>query len=290
MAIALSLFCALSYGAADFCGGLAAKRSAALVVVVWSQAVGFIVLLAALPFVGGNVQPSDLWWGAVCGLAGAGAVGLLYRALAIGTMGVVSPLTAVLAAAIPVAFAMLLGERPTPLALAGIACALAAVVLVSIATSPAESAFAANDARQRGLLGLSPGVLEAIGSGTAFGFFFIAIAQTHPDAGVYPLITTRIVSFVLLLTAGAALRMPLRVSRAALPLIALCGVLDMLANIFYVLAVHLGPLAIVAVISSLYPASTVALAAMLLRERLGRVQWAGVGIALGGVLCISLAR
>jgi drug/metabolite transporter (DMT)-like permease len=284
VAIALALLCALTYGAADFCGGLAAKRAAALAVFVWSQAVGFAVLLAALPLVGGVVRLSDLWWGVACGLAGAGAVGMLYRALAIGTMGVVSPITAVLAAVIPVLFAILRGERPPLLALAGIGCALVAVVLVSAATAPEAAPRAA--ARRT----FAPGIPEAIASGTAFGFFFIAIAQTHPDAGLYPLVTTRIVSMIVLGLAGGLLHIPLRIVRSAFAVVATCGALDMAANIFYVLAAHRGPLAIVAVISSLYPASTVALAAVLLHERLGRSQWAGVGIALGGVVCISLAR
>ncbi len=284
MAIALSLVCALTYGAADFCGGLAAKRATALAVVVWSQAIGFVVLLAALPLVGGVMRAGDLWWGVACGLAGAGAVGMLYRALAIGTMGVVSPITAVLAAVIPVLFAIVRGERPSPPALVGIGCALVAVVLVSAASTPNAAPRAS--ARRA----LAPGIPEAIVSGTAFGFFFIALAQTHPDAGLYPLVTTRIVSMVVLGLAGGVLRISLRIVRAAFAIVAACGALDMAANICYVLAVHRGPLAVVAVISSLYPASTVALAAVLLHERLGRTQWAGVGIALGGVVCISLAR
>jgi drug/metabolite transporter (DMT)-like permease len=290
MVVALSVACALVYGAADFCGGLASRRMPALAVVVWSQVIGFAVLLAVLPFSGGVPRASDFVWGIACGVAGAGAIVLLYRALAIGTMGVVSPITAVLAAAVPVAFAILRGDRPAFLALAGIALALVAVVLVSAA----PSAAAANDEAPlaRTLPGhlFAPGVLEALGAGVAFGFFFIAFSRTHTDSGLYPLVSTRITSLALLVGGGFALRAPMRVHRAGFETVALCGVMDMAANIFYVLATHRGALEVVAVISSLYPAATVALAALLLHERLGAIQWAGVIIALAGVACIALAH
>ena len=98
---------------------------------VWSQAIGFVILLAVMPFIPGVPHLSDFGWGAACGVAGAAAVGLLYRALAVGTMGVISPITAVLAAAVPVTFAFFRGDRPAPIALVGIGLALVAVVLVS---------------------------------------------------------------------------------------------------------------------------------------------------------------
>jgi drug/metabolite transporter (DMT)-like permease len=290
MVIALSVACALVYGAADFCGGLAARRMPALAVVVWSQVIGSAVLLVVLPLGGGVPRASDFLWGIACGVAGAGAIILLYRALAVGTMGVVSPVTAVLAAAVPVAFAVVRGDRPAPLAVAGIALALIAVVLVSSAPPAAGTTGDAPLARTTPRQRLAPGVLEALGAGVAFGFFFIAFSRTHADSGLYPLVTTRMTSLALLAGGGFALRAPMRVHRAGLVTVALCGVMDMAANIFFVLATHRGALEIVAVISSLYPAATVALAAILLHERLGAIQWAGVVVALTGVACIALAR
>ena len=288
MAVLLALAAALFYGAADFCGGLASRRVSSLIVVVWSQASGLLVLLAVLPFVSGAPRGSDLAWGAVCGISGAFAVALLYRALAIGVMGVVSPLTAVLAAAFPVAWGIARGERPALLAFVGIACALVAVVLVS--ASPRENAdgdapLARNVAPQR----FPPGIPQAIGAGCAFGFFFISLAQTRSEAGLWPLLATRIVSLALLVAAGAVLRRPVRLRRPGARTILLAGGLDMGANVLYVLAAHSGALSIVAVLTSLYPAGTVALAAGILKERMAPVQWAGVAIAFGGVLCISLA-
>lgn len=294
MVVALSLAVAAFYGAADFCGGLATRRASALAVVVWSQAVGLLVLLAALPFVPGIFHRADLLVSLVCGVCGTLAVGLLYRGLAIGVMGVISPITAVLCAALPVAWGIGRGERPPALALAGIGLALVAVVLVSAATpAPAEPTAPPTreiPARPQRRGRIPPGIPEALGAGVAFGIFFIALAQIHPDAGLYPLLGTRLLSMLLLLGGAAALRLPLRVERPGLPTIGLCGVLDMAANVLYILAAHSGALSIVAVLSSLYPAATVALAGLVLRERLVRTQWAGVAVALAGVLCISLAR
>jgi len=290
MVVALSVGCALFYGAADFCGGLAARRMPALAVLVWSQAIGLVVLLVALPLVGGVLHASDLAWGLACGVAAAVAIGMLYRALAIGTMGVVSPITAVLAAAVPVLYALVRGDRPAPLALGGIALALVAVILVSGAPPAAKSDEDAPLARLWHPNLLGPGIPEALVAGFAFGFFFIALAQTHTDAGLYPLLSTRLASLALLAGTGFAVRAPLRIHRPGLRLVALCGSMDMGSNILFILALHSGALSVVAVITSLYPAATVALAAALLHERLGAVQWAGVLLALAGVACIAFAR
>src|ERR1700733_3867803 len=258
MTVAFALAAALFYGAADFCGGLASRRVASLAVVVWSQAAGLAVLLPALLVVPGVPRASDLAWGLACGLAGAFAIALLYRGLAIGTMGVVSPVTAVLASASP--------APPSP--------------------AGADAPLARAPRARR----LPPGIPEALGAGAAFGFFFIALAQTHADAGLYPLLPTPLASIAILGTGALLLRRPLRVGRAGLPTIVAAGLLDMGANVFYVLAAHAGALSVAAVITSLYPAGTVALAAAVLHERLVRVQWIGVTVALTGVLCISLAR
>ena len=288
MALAFAVAAALCYGAADFCGGLASRRTATLAVVVWSQASGLLILLPALALVPGIARASDLGWGLACGVSGAFAIALLYRGLAVGVMGVVSPITAVLAAAIPVAFGFARGERPAAPALIGIACALAAVVLVSAA--PRDPAVAAPLAGARRTRRWPPGIPEALGSGAAFGFFFIALAQTRADAGLYPLLGTRLTSMAILAGFALAARRPLHVARPGLPIVILAGALDMGANILYVLASHAGPLSLAAVVTSLYPAGTVALAALLLHERLGRVQWLGVGVALTGVLCIAASR
>lgn len=286
MTVALSLAAALLYGAADFCGGLASRRASSLAVVVWSQATGFAILLAALAFVPGRPYASDLGWGALCGVAGAAAIALLYRGLAVGVMGVVSPLTAVVADVVPIVFAVARGERPGALGIAGIVCALAAVVLVSAVPVSEGAPLARTEPRRR----LPPGVPEALGAGVAFGFFLIALARTHPDGGLYPLAAMRVVSLVVLVAGGLALRGALRISRPGYRLVIGAGAIDMLANVAFLFAARRGELAIVAVLTGLYPAGTVTLAAFVAGERLVATQWAGVVVALAGVVAIALGR
>lgn len=278
MPVALALAAALVYGSSDFLGGLASRRTSTISVVIASQAVGVLLLAVIVAITGGHAIASDLAWGVACGVAGAAAIALLYRGLAIGTMGIVSPVSAVLGASIPLIFGIAVhGERPALLAYAGIAAALAAVVCVGAAPS-------AQRAR-----GLPPGILEAVLAGIGFGTYFILLAQTRSDAGMIPLFAARVTSVILLLAGGLAFggTANVRVAQPALGLVLLCGALDASANVLYVVAAHTGLLAIVAVLTSLYPAATVALAAIVLRERLGGLQWAGVALALGGAVAIA---
>lgn len=282
MAVAIALVAAIVYGSSDFLGGLASRRTSTVSVVVWSQAVGLVLLAAVLPLFGGHAQPADVGWGALCGVAGAIAIACLYRGLAIGTMGVVSPISAVLGATIPLLYGLIFrGEHPNPIAYAGIAAAIAAVVFVS--AEPGAGA-------QRTTF-FPPGLPEALLAGIGFGAYFIALAQTRADAGMVPLLAARLTSVILLVAGGLAFggSSNVRLARPALALTALCGALDVTANVLYVVAAHHGLLAIVAVLTSLYPAATVALAAIVLRERMGRLQWIGVALAFGGAVAISAA-
>ena len=231
-----------------------------------------------MPILGGHAGAGDIAWGALCGLAGLGAIGMLYRGLAIGTMGVVSPVSAVLGASIPLVFGVAFhGERPTWIAYAGIAAALAAVVCVGAGP---------NGRRTRGL---PPGLLEAMLAGVGFGAYFIMLSQTRAEAGMVPVFAARVTSVVLLLAGALAFggTANFRVARPALALVLFCGALDVSANVLYVVAAHAGLLSLVAVLTSLYPAATVALAAIVLRERLARLQWIGVAFALGGAAAIA---
>ncbi len=282
MSVAIALVAAIVYGSSDFLGGLASRRTSTVSVVIWSQAVGMVLLAGILPLFGGHALPADVAWGALCGVAGAIAIAALYRGLAIGTMGVVSPISAVLGASIPLLYGLIFrGEHPSIIAYAGIAAAIAAVVFVSAA--PGE--------RAQRTTHFPPGLLEAIVAGIGFGAYFIALAQTRSDAGMVPLLAARATSVVLLIAGGLAFGggKNLRLARPALVLTAFCGVLDVTANVLYVVAAHHGLLSLVAVLTSLYPAATVALAAIVLRERLGRLQWIGVALALGGAVAISAA-
>lgn len=283
MAYLLALASALLYGAADFTGGLATRRAATIPVVISSQFSGMVLLALLLPILpGSSPSRTDLLWGVAAGLTGGGGVALLYRALAIGRMAVVAPTTAVCAVVIPVVAAMLLGERPGGLAVLGIAVGIGSIVLVSQQTD------ATSGAAQSGASGLPPGVGIALVSGVLIGFFFLSLAQTAPSAGMWPILAARITSVTLFAAAALVRGIPLAPARPALWLALAGGMVDMLANAAYLLAARGGQLSLVVTLSSLYPASTVLLARVLLGERLNARQLGGVGCALAAIVLIVI--
>jgi uncharacterized membrane protein len=283
MVYLLAIGSALLYGAADFTGGLTTRRAGTIPVVILSQASGLILLALILPLLP-SASPSrpDLFWGAAAGLTGGIGVALLYRALAIGTMAVVAPTTAVCAVAIPVIVSVMLGERPVPFALAGIALGIASIVLVSQQRT-AEQAVGRRLASPRPR---RAGVGTALASGVAIGFFFLTLAQTRSEAGMWPILVARLVSVTLFGLVAVAGRISIRMAARMAALAIVCGVIDMLANALYLVAARQGPLSIVVTLSSLYPASTVLLARVVLGERLSRWQVFGVGCALAAVVLI----
>lgn len=274
--ICTSLGAASFYGAADFLGGLATRRAGIAAVVIPVQVIGIALGLAALPILHGTVSGSALLWGAAAGISGGCGIALLYHALAIGKMGVVSPITAVLAAALPVTLGLLRGEHASIARLTGIGIALVAVVLISLTTE------------EDGRFEFSTlGVKEAIASGVFLGGFFILIALAPRSGGLYPLIFARTSASVMLLLGAVALRQTLVPSKPLWALILPAGVMDMGANVLYVIATRYGYVSIAAVVTSLYPASTVLLARVLLGERLRAWQTVGLLLALVGVALIS---
>jgi drug/metabolite transporter (DMT)-like permease len=279
----LALASALLYGAADFTGGFATRRAGVLPVVVVSQLSGLVLLLLLMPFLpAASPSRADLLWGVAAALTGGVGVALLYRALAIGRMAVVAPTTAVCAVAIPVVVSVLLGERPGPPAVAGILLGVGSIVLVSQQT-PADAAAGARDHRYGWRL--PPGVGIALVSGVAIGLFFLSLARTRPEAGMWPILVSRTVGVTLFGAAAAAGRRSLRMP-GMLVLTLACGAVDMSANALYLLAARTGPLSVVVTLSSLYPASTVLLARVVLGERLNARQIAGVGCALAAIVLI----
>jgi drug/metabolite transporter (DMT)-like permease len=279
----LAIGSAVLYGAADFTGGLTTRRASTIPVVLVSQATGLALLAVILPVLP-HASPTraDLLWGAAAGLTGGIGVALLYHALAIGTMAVVAPTTAVCAVVIPVVVSVLLGERPVPLAVAGIALGIVSIVLVSQQQggTQAQPAAPASPRSRRS------GVGTALASGIAIGLFLLTFAQTGSEAGMWPLLIARLVSVtlfaVMAIAGGRSIRMPAPVTALAI----LAGAMDMLANALYLLATRQGALSIVVTLSSLYPASTVLLARIVLGERLQPWQITGVGCALAAVVLI----
>jgi drug/metabolite transporter (DMT)-like permease len=271
------------YGAADFLGGLAARRTNTAAVVVVSQFSGMVVLAVMLPLLP-DAAPAmrDLIWGAVAGVAIGAGLALLYRALAIGRMVVVAPTTAVCAVVIPVMAAMLLGERPGSRTLVGIALAIVSIVLVSQQRTRA--------AQGEHLPAATPGPPSGLGlallSGVAIGLFFLSLARTAPTAGLWPLLVARFASVALCGVSAIAGGRSLRMAAPVAAIVIAGGVIDMLANALYLIATHHGPLSVVVTLSSLYPAGTVVLALAVLGERLSALQGAGIACALVAVLLI----
>ena len=309
MAYALALLSAACYGAADFVGGLTARRVSTIAAVLFAQSSGLLLLLAALPLLPpASPLRGDIVWGATAGVMGSIGVALLYRALAIGTMAVVAPITAVCAVAIPVVAGVLLGERLGVMTVAGILLAMVAIVLVaqqptavdaavdrpaSAVAAIGEPAYPAAPGGQRlpdvstsRRVTLPPGVPEALVSGVAIGLFFLALARTAPAAGMWPLVAARFTSVAMFLAFARLRRSSLHASAATLALACGGGALDMLANALYLVATRYGALSGVVTLASLYPASTVVLARLVLGERLSRVQGAGIVCAFVAVVLI----
>jgi drug/metabolite transporter (DMT)-like permease len=277
---ALALLSAACYGAADFVGGVTTRRASMLAVVIVSQLAGVLVLLAYLPFGPAvTVTTADLAWGGVAGVAGGIGVALLYRALALGTMAIVAPVSALCAVAIPVLADLAGGARLDRRATAGILLALLAIILISQARHAATP--------QPTRAGVPPGLAMALASGVAIGFFFLALARAAAAAGMWPLTAARATSVTLFVALALVTRhrvtMPCRTSWLA----AGGGVLDMIANALYVLAARDGELSVVVTLASLYPASTVLLARVVFKERLSTTQIAGVACALVAVVLIA---
>ncbi len=279
LAVAYGLASAAVWGAGDFSGGLATKRGNVYVVVLLSQVVGLVCLLTLALLLEGALPPArDLLFGALAGLAGVIGILALYTGLARGRMGVVAPMTAVLTASIPVIVGISTDGRPPVLVMVGFGLAVTAVWLLS-------GGGKANGIR-RDELGL------ALIAGLGFALFFVFIDQITAGVVFWPLTAARVASVPLLLIFllsrrwhHARWQWP---TRSILPIIALSGILDSGGNYFFALATQSGRLDIAAVLASLYPASTVLLARLILKETLGPRQWLGVGVALIALVLIAL--
>jgi uncharacterized membrane protein len=277
-----ALLAAAIYGAADFLGGTVAKRASTLAAVVATQGAGLALLLLFTPLMlGAVVTANDVLFGALAGLTGSVGVALLYRGLAMGPMSVVAPITAVCAVVIPLIAGLLFGERLTPLAAQGVATAIAAVVLLGQDPSPGPAHEPPRSAAH-----VAQAVRIALASGVAIGGFFVCLGQTASPAGLWPLAVSRTVSVTVFLLVAVGTRQTWRVPAAAVPPAIACGAMDMIANGLYLVAVREGQLSLVATLASLYPASTVLLARVVLGERLGRWQQVGVAAAVAAIVLI----
>jgi uncharacterized membrane protein len=276
----LALGAAAFYGAADFLGGIATRRATTVATVLTTQGAGLLMLLACSPLMLDQAMSRrDVLFGVLAGLTGSVGVALLYKALAIGPMSVVAPVTAVCAVIVPLVVGLLQGESIAAAAAIGVAVAIAAIGLLGMSPAPAE-------APEQPPADVAKGLRVALGSGVAIGGFLVSLGETSAAAGLWPLAVSRAVSIALFTALALATRQPMLVPRAALAPALACGGLDMVANALYLVAVREGQLSLVATLASLYPASTVLLARLVLGERLGRWQQVGVGSAVVAIALI----
>ena len=273
MAVVLSLLSAVTYGVSDFLGGILSKRSGPWQVAVVGQTSSTVCVAVAAVVVGGTAVGADWAW-AVLGGAGAGlGTAFLYRGLSGARMSVVAPLSAIACALLPVVVGLALGDRPSLLAWAGIVAAFPAIALISRVVDP--------DPSHQG------GVVDGTIAGLGFGFLFVGLGQVREEAGLHPLVLTQAVSVLTVVATATALRQAW-VPRDRLALRAVVmGPLGASATVLFMLATREGLLSIVSVVSSLYPATTVLLAAVLLRERVQA--WQGVGLALAAAAVTLVA-
>ncbi|CAN5141795.1 hypothetical protein BH09ACT6_BH09ACT6_21870 [soil metagenome] len=357
---------AFTYGSADFLGGLASKRLSPIFVTALSAASGLVVLLALYPLAGGALTWSAAIWGGLSGIAGAIALSLLYACLAIGPMSILSPLTAIVSAVVPMSVGLLAGTRFAPIGYAGLGVALLAVLLVGFV--PEKGAIRPS----------LKGIGMAIGSGAMIGVFLILIDQTPTDSGIVPLLFSRAANSIILFgavgvltliawarrrsgrsipddgiahsiahsiptesraataaatatstststsgstsgssassthtstasdstttdstttrpssTASPRIRTRSHASahrniRFALAMAIGCGVVDAMGNVLLLTGIHLGDLATMSVLTAMYPAGTIVLAAVVLRERIAPVQVAGLVLALAAAGMLAL--
>jgi drug/metabolite transporter (DMT)-like permease len=271
LAILLGLASGVSWGLADFCGGLSSRRMNAAAVAAVSQIIGTAAVAVLIPILQPRLPPWDaLALGLLAGVAGGLGVWAFYRALSVGTMSLVAPISA-LGAAVPIAVGLLRGETPGALALAGAFVALAGAGLASRAPGPVSR----------------EGIGMAVVAAVAFGLFFVLIDPAADVSVLWAGLSTRIASVPILVALSIGLRASFRVPGGLWLLIIAAGLLDIAANLAYAWGIQEGDISIVAVLAGLYPVATVILAQLVLKERLSRGQATGIGLALLGVGLIA---
>lgn len=277
MVVLLGLAAAITYGIGDFVGAFASRRHSAVTVLLYSYPVGAVLMAGILPFFPGAVTGRTVAFGVAGGLAGLVGVVIMYGLMVVAPMNVISPVTAVLAAIVPVGFGVVVGERPHLAAWFGILLGIGAVVLVSRTTGEHPHGRIATR-----VLAL------AFVSGLGFGFYFIFLARAGDDSGLWPLVISRLASAGLIVPIAWQRRAfaPIRGRMLALTMTA--GVFDAGANMFFLLATRHGLLSLASVLTSLYPAVTVMLAVGLLHEHASKVQRIGLGLAAAAIVLITV--
>lgn len=277
MAVVLALLSALAYGLSDFLGGFVSRRTSAWAVAVVSQTSSAVCVGLLALVVDGTPRPVDFAWALLAGVGTGGGMGFLYRGFAVGRISVVAPISAVGAAVIPVAVGAATGERPGPLVWFGVLLALPGVWLVS--------GGAPEGPTDRGPA--SGGVLEGVLAGLGFGGLFAALGQIPDGSGWAPLFICQVVGVPVVVVLAVLLRAPWVPRGRGVRLAVLGGPLGASATGLFLLASQRGYLTVTGLLASLYPASTVLLAVVVLRERVHRAQ--AIGLALCAVAVALVA-
>lgn len=276
-AVLFSVAAALAYGLSDFLGGVISRRTSVWPVALLAcggAALGSLVLALV---VDGDPSGSDIAWGGLAGVGSGLGTAFLYRGFAKGRMGVVAPVSAVGAALLPAAIAVLSGERPSTLVWVGIVVAIPGIWLVS--REPPDDPAAAG--------GSAAGFVDGVVAGAGFGLLFAALGQVPEDAGYWPVMATQVISLLSVVVAAVLMGGDPRPGRGEEWWGLAAGVLATLAVVAFLLARHAGLLSVAAVLTSLYPAFTVLLATVLLGERLHRSQTLGLALCAVSVACVA---
>lgn len=275
--VVLGLLAAVCYGVGDFVGAFASRRDSAVTVLLHSYPVGAVLMIAMLPLFPGSVDGRVIGFGIAGGAAGLIGVVIMYALMVIAPMNVISPVTAVLAAIVPVVCGVVLGERPALAAWFGILLGVVAVLLVSRTT----------EEHPHGKIAFRI-LLFATLAGLGFGFYFIFLAKAGNDSGLWPLVISRLASAALIVPIAMRQRALRAVPRRLLGYVVVAGACDALANMFFLLASRHGLLSLASVLTSLYPAVTVLLAVSLLHEHTSKVQRAGLALAAASIVLITV--
>lgn len=273
MAILFSLLSAFSYGISDFLGGFFSKKVPAWQTAIVGQSSSAVCALVAGLIIGAEVTGADWAWAAVAGFGGGFGAAFLYRGLAAGRMSVIAPISAIGSALVPVAFGLITGDRPSLLVLTGVAVAFPAIYLISqvVDTDPSHDG----------------GILDGVLAGLGFGFMFAMLGQVRPEANLLPLSLTQTTSVLAVIMTATVLRAPwVPRTKASLKPV-MMGPLGALATGAFLYATHHGLLSVVSVIAALYPASTVLLAALVLREKIHTNQAIGLALAVTAVVLVA---
>jgi drug/metabolite transporter (DMT)-like permease len=275
LALAISLASAASWGVSDFLGGLQSRRISVLAVLAVSQPAGLLLIGVLILLFGADPVSADkLAIAFLAGAASLGGLGAFYAAMAMGTVSVVAPIAS-LGVVVPVVFGVAQGEDPGTIQLAGLIVAIAGVVILSYEEHPEHGSVARRS------------IVLAILAGLGFGVFFTGIDVASPDRPGWAILAVRVGGVSTIAVAILISRPPMDGVPRAIPVLAAIGMFDIIANALFAVASTKGILPVVAVGGSMYPAFTIALAHLVLGERLATIQWGGVALALVGVGLIA---